>query len=426
MTEEEKKKAEEEAAQKAAQAAPSTNDDVVRLGKQSTSTTTTAPQVTTTQHGDKVVTKNEFTASPFYNPDGTPNQAAIDDYNKNYADPLRNQYNVDENGNFKDPDGKAIGQLFGFSPEEYADRERQKERLERFKQKEAGWRNALGVLTDVVTAGVGGNVYERKPDTTAKEAQAAADKSAENIRAMGQAVAKAKRGMEDAYQAARQKELQNYVKNFARKTSQTYTQQGNDVKTTTGGTKTTSTRGWWDTQAKKNGNGTYNIGGKTVSAVTPVRFSNGDGTYTDFNADTAEALSYARLYIQEASKYLNNPDMEPREKKEKLLGIFGKSQEAFDDPTYQELENALVNAGILDPVTRDINKKQPTMEQYMMLLQGGYIPTIGGVAEEANKLYRNATGHDFVQNNAAPSNAAPWLQGEGGRTPSNAAPWLNQ
>lgn len=50
---------------------------------------------------------------------------------------------------------------------------RERERLNRLAQKRAkvaAWTDSARVISDMISAGIGGNVYERKPDTTAKEA----------------------------------------------------------------------------------------------------------------------------------------------------------------------------------------------------------------------------------------------------------------
>lgn len=131
-------------------------------------------------------------------------------------------YDLDENGKF---DQKRVGELLGFDPEVYKKEQEAQERLERFKKKEAGWRNALGVIGDIVTASAGGNVYERKPDTVAKEAAANEQKAHENIINIGNSVPRVIAAREKEAQDALAKRLDNIADKFS--VTRTTKQQGN-------------------------------------------------------------------------------------------------------------------------------------------------------------------------------------------------------
>lgn len=208
---------------------------VVTLNKKET--TTEEPKVVTTQKEPSVTTTITATESPFRKADGGVDNEAVNAFNQSYRDPLARAYDIDPiSGRFVGD----VGTLLGFDPEKYKTEQAAKARLAQFKQKEAGWRNGLGVIMDAVTAGIGGNVWERKPDTKAAEARTENEQANTLINSIGKAVNDAKKGQELAYNKARQEALNKYISDFGRKISQKTTQGNRTVQVTQGNGKTTT------------------------------------------------------------------------------------------------------------------------------------------------------------------------------------------
>ena len=328
--------------------------------KPEVTTTTKTPETTTTKKEDQTVQKVEQAVGP--------SQEDVDAYKQTIKEPLANVYGVDPNtGKYNG----SVAELLGFDPKKREEALRKQEQLARFKQKEASWRNALGVITDVVTAAAGGNVYKRDKDNIAAQEGEKADKAKAAIQEIADAIPTAIRQREAQYRQAEQEQLQKYMEKMTGKVTTTTTQGGGSVTQKVGGNSTTTKEEVLDptkTGAK------VLIGSRYYDAKTPVRMAKKGGGYINFEADTKDAVSYARLAISRMSQWLN------------------ENQDKEGTQEYQRTWSALSNAGIVDPLNFDPNNDNVTGDDYLRFLQNGNLTMIDDVQTELQKLYNKSTG----------------------------------
>lgn len=193
-----------------------------------TKTIDTTPKTTTTATDDRsIITTSSKSLSP--------EAAAL---NEQQADEFAKQHGIDRSkGEYVGP----IGNLLGFDPNRFLQQQKEDERLERFKQKEAGWANALGVIIDAATAGHGGDVYQRKPDGVAAKAKEKADKARDNVYALGETIQKAKDAKVREWQAAERQRNNDFLNKYMQTRSEQFVPGKVETKTTEGGKKTTTT-----------------------------------------------------------------------------------------------------------------------------------------------------------------------------------------
>lgn len=328
------------------------------------STTVKEPETTTTKKEDQVVQKVEQAIGP--------SQEEIDAYKQTIKEPLANAYGVDPNtGKYSG----SVAELLGFDPKKREEALRKQEQLARFKQKEASWRNALGVITDVVTAAAGGNVYKRDKDNIAAQEGEKADKAKAAIQEIADAIPTAIRQRESQYRQAEQEQLQKYMDKMTGKVTTTTTQGGGSVTQKVGGKSTTTKEEVIDptkTGAK------VLIGSRYYDAKTPVRVARKGGGYINFEADTKDAVSYARLAISRMSQWLN------------------QNQDKEGTQEYQKVYSALSDAGIVDPLNFDPNNDNITGDDYLRFLQNGRVFLIDDAETELQNLYKKSTGKNLA------------------------------
>lgn len=328
------------------------------------STTVKEPETTTTKKEDQVVQKVEQAVRP--------KQEEIDAYKQTIKEPLANAYGVDPNtGKYS----RSVAELLGFDPKKREEALRKQEELARFKQKEASWRNALGVITDVVTAAAGGNVYKRDKDNIAAQEGEKADKAKAAIQDIADAIPTAIRQREAQYRKAEQEQLQKYMDKMTGKVTTTTTQGGGSVTQKVGGKSTTTKEEVLDptkTGAK------VLIGSRYYDAKTPVRMAKKGGGYINFEADTKDAVAYARLAISRMSQWLN------------------QNQDKEGTQEYQKVYSALSDAGIVDPLNFDPNNDNITGDDYLRFLQNGKVFMIDDAETELQNLYKKSTGKNLV------------------------------
>ena len=341
--------------------------------KPEVTTTTKTPETTTTKKEDQTVQKVEQAVGP--------SQEDVDAYKQTIKEPLANVYGVDPNtGKYRG----SVAELLGFDPKKREEALRKQEELARFKQKEASWRNALGVITDVVTAAAGGNVYKRDKDNIAAQEGEKADKAKAAIQEIADAIPTAIRQREAKYSQAELEQLQKYMEKMKGKVTTTTTQGGGSTTQKTGGDSTTTKTGGSTTTKKeevldktKTGSRVI-IGGKYYNTKTPVRMAKKGGGYINFEADTKDAVAYARLAISRMSQWLN------------------ENQDKEGTQEYQRTWSALSNAGIVDPLNFDPNNDNVTGDDYLRFLQNGNLTMIDDVQTELQKLYNKSTGKNLV------------------------------
>ncbi len=374
------------------------NSGSVKTTDAKTVTEAKEPEVRTTVSTPKVTTDTEATYSPFRKVDGSVDQAAVNEFNTNYRDPLANAYDIDPaTGRYKGD----VGALLGFDPDKYKAEQEAKARLERFKQKEAGWRNALGVVTDIATAAAGGNVYKRDKDEIAKKAGENADKANLTVQGLGKAVDDAVKGRELTYEQERQKTPNQYIKDFAVKVKQQQTQGGDQQTTTSGGGKVTTTTGGKEVTNRfrevTDGNGASGSGHGRVNndgTVTfKVRLTDDKGKttgYQDMTVDKQSADAYRNLFFDVAQKYISQ--IEPKIADEKP-----ENPDNTIDPEIRALRTELIEAGLYNPAETDPHKRWNTTPERFYSFP--YTKRLEALDTEVQKLWKKSkeyNGKDFV------------------------------
>lgn len=304
MTPEEIQKAQEEAqqAEEQAQAAQAAPAGKVRLNNSSVTThgdkvseTTHGDKVTTTTHDPKTTIRTERSINGFVNPDGTPNEAAEREFQrrqKAYAD----AHHIDtETGRV---DRRFVSDILGIDPEVMRKQREAEMALNRRKQKESAWYNALSVLGDMVTTAGGGNVFERQADTHAKEAHDDNLKLQKEQAAEDEANNNKLRAPEKEYAAAMANLRDALGKAYGTKISTTTTQEGDTkVTTTQGSDKTTTTQGRDVTTGHRDA-----ISSATSNTSTSNKSSSNTTAYLPIKVNTANGKETYRLAIPKAKK----------------------------------------------------------------------------------------------------------------------------
>lgn len=375
------------------------NSGSVKTTDAKTVTEAKEPETKTTISTPKVTTETEATYSPFRKVDGGVDQAAVNEFNTNYRDPLANAYDIDPvTGRYKGD----VGALLGFDPQKYKAEQEAKARLERFKQKEAGWRNALGVVTDIATAAAGGNVYKRDKDEIAKKAGENADKANLTVQGLGKAVDDAVKGRELAYEQERMKSLNQYIKDFAVKVKQQNTQGGDKQTTTAGGGKVTTTSGGKEitngykdaiprTYSNRGGGGSGRVNNDgTVTFKVRMTDDKGETTgYQDMTVDEQSADAYRNLFFDVAQKYISQ--IEPKIKDEKP-----ENPDNSIDPEIRALRTELIEAGLYNPEEADPHKRWNTTPERFYSFP--YTKRLEALDTEIQKLWKKSkeyNGKDF-------------------------------
>lgn len=301
MTPEEIQKAQEEAQQ--AQAAAAAPAGKVRLNNSSVTThgdkvseTTHGDKVTTTTHDPKTTIRTERSVNGFVNPDGTPNEAA-ERYYQQQKKAYANAYHVDpETGQV---DRRFVSDILGVDPEVMRKQREAEMALNRRKQKESAWYNALAVLGDMVTTAGGGNVWKREADTHAKEAHDDNLKLQKEQAAEDEANNNKLRAPEKEYAAAMANLRDTVGKAFGTKISTTTEQEGDTKVTTTQGKDTTTT-----TQGRDVTIGHRDaISSATSNTSTSNKSSSSNTTaYLPIKVNTANGKETYRIAIPKAKK----------------------------------------------------------------------------------------------------------------------------
>ena len=235
--------------------------------------TTQQPEITTTtQQEPSETVKTSQVASPFTNPDGTINEEAVRLWKERQQN-LAGAAGVNpETGEVQDKN-KYLTDIFGVSPE-YMKRKREKEmEVEETKKKANAIYQAGALVSDMITAAMGGNVWKRdKSDISAKAE--AERKRIENEQLSEEARnAAAVKGAQQSYVNSLIKAQDDFISNYGRKVNTTSTSKGIIKTEKTGGTKTTS--GYHDvldwTANRGSNNGSRGSGEKATTVNIRVK-----------------------------------------------------------------------------------------------------------------------------------------------------------
>lgn len=149
--------------------------NIVTLNR--TSDKTIDPKHTDTIHDEKniVTTKDpttttEYKQSWLYNDDGTINQPLLDYYNEQLKQKQKLYHYDPKTG---DIDRGTLFDVLGVKPEQLKEQREKEMRRNRMKQLGSALFNSGALISDMISAGLGGNVWKREKDNTAEQAHAA-------------------------------------------------------------------------------------------------------------------------------------------------------------------------------------------------------------------------------------------------------------
>ena len=259
------------------------------------STTIHGNKTTTTTKDPKYTMRTEQTLGGFYNPDGTPNEAAYADYEAQKRAAAAS-YGVDpETGRVK---SKYITDILGVDPDVMRKKREEEEALNKQKMKEDALYKGLSVLFDMGTTAIGGNVWQRPADRRAKEYHDANQALIREQQAEDINNANKLRGTERAYAAAVQKIHDSVGKAYSTKVSRTQETGGGSKAITT--QESDVTKGWRQALDKsKDGSGSGSGGGKMVSVG--IIDSNGKLSTKQVTSDQASNLvEHAKVIYTQA------------------------------------------------------------------------------------------------------------------------------
>lgn len=303
-------------------------------------TTTHGDRTTETTHEPKVTTKTEQSVNGFYNPDGTPNAAAQQEFEAQRRATAA-AYGIDpETGRVQ---RRYISDILGIDPEVMRKQRQQEEELNRAKQKESALYNSLAVLGDMITTAGGGNVWQRNADQHAKEAHAnnlalEREQQAEDIANNAKL-----RTTEQAYAAAVQKLRDSVGTAFGTKISNTVEQGGKTTAKTTQGKDTTT--GYIEGRTGK-GSGNGNSSGSNGSTKTvkiQVKDTNGNLATEDFHIPANDFDAMGR-YLSAAYQNLTDSGKNNIDKVLAASGILPRDNGAGEN-TYDGAD--LLSSGIV-------------------------------------------------------------------------------
>lgn len=320
-------------------------------------TTTHGDRTTETTHEPKVTTKTEQIVNGFYNPDGTPNAAAQQEFEAQRRATAA-AYGIDpETGRVQ---RRYISDILGIDPEVMRKQRQQEEELNRAKQKESALYNSLAVLGDMITTAGGGNVWQRNADQHAKEAHAnnlalEREQQAEDIANNAKL-----RTTEQAYAAAVQKLRDSVGTAFGTKISNTVEQGGKTTAKTTQGKDTTT--GYIEGRTGK-GNGSGSGGGGGNNLLMNVK-STSSGKIHSFELTKQQFDAVTSLLKEHYTQLLND-----------------------DNPVFvDDIEDKLSKSHILIGKEKD---GSPIFDYNMMLQNGNYYELSDAVAHKIEEITGN-------------------------------------
>lgn len=371
--------------------------DILNLSSSSTTTTDPSSKSVTKDPQEVVVTKEpvytrESKTSWRENADGTPNKSLM-----NYHDArLRNiydQYHYDPNKGDIDRD-KTLFDVFGVNPELMRERREKEMERNRLKQKQAAFFNSGAIISDMISAIAGGNVWKRDKDTTAKDAHDANEAlRKEQLAADAAAAAAVSKRREALYNAvnALEKDMERFNGTQRVQTGGDMTRKTSGGSTTTmisGGSKTTTKE--QEQQAKGSGGG-----GKKMNVDV------NSGSATSKNGYDVDGNEYAaltkRLHSHYSSILDKNDEKADKLRKELLrVGILEETNSGYkwhDDKILGNGEFFLLD----DELRRRIVKASNGSFYFV-----GDKPTItkGRVQRQKEEGNNNSTSSSQVNKNA--------------------------
>ncbi len=378
-------------------------------------TTVHGDKETVTEHEPKVTTRTEQQVNGFYNPDGTPNEAARQAFEEQKRQ-IAPAYHVN-------PDTGEVDRRMFLSDmfpglETMREQREAEEALNRRKQKESAWYNGLSVLGDMITTATGGNVWQRQADQHAKAAHDTNIALQREQAAEDNAAAQAVNSTKAAYANAVQKLYDSVGKAYGTKVSYT-TEQGG---------KTT-------TRTKQGNDRTYGeVGGRAggSSSSSSSSSSGGGGKNTDYIAIRVPNAPGGEKYMTFEI---------PKTKKDALSRVVARSVEDAvrnGDKNAERLWTLYFTPGSPGtPAKRGQAGKAPTPDRwnYDGLINDGTLYAIPGMMDiylnELEKMHLTHTvdgkekeyTRDELETLMTGGNGpqAPWLQNQ---RQANTAPWV--
>lgn len=293
-------------------------DKIVKLQRESDKTID--PKHTDTIHDDKhIVTKKdpttttEYKQSWLYNDDGTVNQPLLDYYNEQLKQKQKLYHYDPKTG---DIDRDTLFDVLGVKPEQLKAQREKEMRRNRMKQLGSALFQSGALISDMISAGLGGNVWKREKDNTAEQAHAANVAFEKEQAADDMKNAAIVNNARNAYYNAMDtlnKNMERYNRTLKVTTgggTQRTETGGNTHTTTTGGAEHTS--GYQEQQLRKygNGNGSGSGSGNGGGGMITVNVMGDNGTLqpSEVTKDEAKNLvEHAKTVYENA---IRNGDQE--------------------------------------------------------------------------------------------------------------------
>lgn len=249
-------------------------------------TTTYGDKTTTTTHGAKESQSQEYTTM---SPEG---QLMFD---REAAD-IDRRNSIGPDGRFNGDQGTLTAAL-GINPELYKQEQERRAKLAAFKRKEAGWRDALAVVSDVVSTAAGGNVYLREPNKVAAENAAIENEARSNVDKLPELMNQAARSLEAKAAAEKQAAHDRLMKLYGVKVKSGYEQQGDDQSRTVQAPTISnrSNSGYTTTES-----GTRTLPTRTTQTHTVVT---GDGVGGGSGSGGGNKDAHVRVWNPKTGKY---------------------------------------------------------------------------------------------------------------------------
>lgn len=251
-------------------------------------------------------------------------------------------------------------QALGYNPEDERKRREAEMALNDRKRKENAWYNAFAVVGDALTAGLGGNVWQRQPNRIGAQANADNQRLIAEQKAEDMNNAAMLRNAGVKYADAVNRLVQNYLT----KTTTTNKTGGDRTETTVHGAQ----NGYrYNSHVLRNGDSNTSGRGKGTHKIVKLAIQDQNGKvigYNDLTVPKEQADAYAR----------------------KLAAVL---QKRFEEGRLQGSMENLIASGIYDPDAKDPLKRW----DHDKLLQYGYSFDIDGMNSEMEALWNASEEH---------------------------------
>lgn len=267
------------------------------------------------------VTQQQGRSESYTQDNYTPEE--LEEFNKRYL-PLHNRFTFDEKGEVIRNPNSTFYDAIGVDREKLRGERDRQERIQRMRKLEHGLANSAMLISDMISAGIGGNVYKRDKDKTNEEAdkdiaRLREEQIADDMAAKMQDIQDQEKWSADYWKAFNEwrKEKQKHISENSSTGSQESVQQGQQVTTNQQSSKSNTVQTSKSTPeylaathkggltVDKNGNLIFGGGGGgkgTAVANVRVTTANGEELQQIYLPDYAreELVNTAHTLLQEA------------------------------------------------------------------------------------------------------------------------------